>query len=134
MHAVFDQARPYEILVSDDDENCRETVREALVRKGYRAHSVSCGQEAIEYVRAHFVHVMIVDMNMPDLTGIETVTIVRQEIAIDVPGILMSADTSPELRVQALTAHFETFVPKPINLNALRHIVEEILRRRYEQQ
>ena len=132
MNALSEYRTPYEILVTDDDENCRETVGEALRRNGYRPHLAGSGQEAIEYVRRHFVHAIIVDMNMPDLTGVETVMIVRNEMSIVVPSILISADTSPELRVRALTAHFETFVPKPLDLNVLRHVVHEILRRHYE--
>ena len=132
MNALSEYRTPYEILVTDDDENCRETVGEALRRNGYRPHLAGSGQEAIAYVRRHFVHVMIVDMNMPDLTGVETVSIVRNEMSIIVPSILISADTSPDLRVRALTAEFETFVPKPLDLNVLRHVVHEILRRHYE--
>jgi len=132
MNAVRENNAPYEILVTDDDENCRETVAEVLSRNGYRPHLAGSGHEAIDYVRRHFVHVMIVDMNMPDLDGVETVSIVRHEMSIVVPSILISADTSPDLRLRALMAHFETFVPKPLDLNVLRHVVYEILRRHYE--
>ena len=124
--------RPYDILVSDDDEGCRECVRDALALNGYRPHVASCGREAIDYVRNHVVDVLIIDMNMPDLTGLQTVQIIRSEIAIEIPSILMSADESPELKLRALSADFETFVPKPVDLGVLRHVVEEILHRTYE--
>ena len=125
-------SQPYDILVSDDDCACRETVRDVLATLGYRPHLAACGREAIEYVRRHFVHALIVDMNMPDISGLETVTIIHSEIAVPIPSILMSADSSPELRVRALSAHFETFMPKPLDLGVLRHVVEEILLRHYE--
>ena len=124
--------RPFEILISDDDERCRESVAEALEPQGYRTHLASCGREAIEVVRRHFVHVMIVDMNMPDMSGLQTVMIVRTEIAAPVPSILMSADNSRELMRQALEAQVESFVPKPIDIGALRHAVEQLIRRHYE--
>ena len=71
---------------------------------------------------------MIVDMNMPDMTGIETVTVIRREIAVEVPSILMSAETSRE----ALSAEFDSFIEKPFEMDALRHVVEEVIRRHYE--
>jgi DNA-binding response OmpR family regulator len=124
--------QPYQILVSDDDEGCREAVRDALESRGYRPHVASCGREAIDYVKRHFVHALIVDMNMPDLSGVETVHIIRTEARAAIPSILMSADSSPELKVRALSARFESFVPKPIDLRVLWRIVEEILRKYYE--
>ena len=124
--------QPYEILITDDDEGCRESVQDALEMQGYRTHLASCGHEAIHWVKRHFVHVMIVDMNMPDITGLETITIIRREISTPLPSILMSADRSRELMLQALSAHFDSFVSKPLDLGSLRHIVEEIIRRHYE--
>jgi len=71
-------------------------------------------------------------MNMPDLTGLETVNIIRAEVHIAIPSILMSADTSPDLKVRAMSAHVESFMPKPVNLFVLRNILNKILRKYYE--
>jgi DNA-binding response OmpR family regulator len=125
-------ARPYSVLVSDDDEGCRETVREALAGQGYEMRLACCGREAIEVARSHLVHVLIVDMNMPDMTGLDTVTVIRREISMRVPSILMSADASRELMSEALAAEFDSFIAKPFDLSALRHVVEVVLRRHYE--
>jgi len=132
MVAMQHDTRPYRILISDDDESCRESVRDALTREGYQTDTASSGREAIEVVRRGVVHVMIVDMNMPDLTGLETVTIIRHEIAGNLPSILMSADDSCELKVRALMAHCDSFLPKPLDLGMLRYIVEELIGRYYE--
>jgi len=134
MVAAEYHARPYEILISDDDESCRESVREALEPHGYQTVTVSCGREAIEVVRHRLIHVMIVDMNMPDLSGLQTVAIIHQEFRVAVPSILMSADNSSELMAQAEEAQVESFVPKPIDLGVLRRAVEQVLRRYYSDQ
>lgn len=126
------KTRPYRILVSDDDRLCREAVRDALEPAGYSTELASCGREAIQAVRRHMVHVIIVDMNMPDMTGVDTVTIIRREIATPLPSILMTGDPSRELMLKAMEAHFESFLTKPFEVGALRHIVEEIIRRHYE--
>ena len=132
MVAIGYGQRPYQILITDDDEQCRESVQDALAAQGYETHLASCGHEAIAWVKRNFVHVMIVDMNMPDLNGLETVTIIRREISTPMPSILMSADSSRELMLKALSAHFDSFLSKPLNLGSLRHIVDEIIRRHYE--
>ena len=132
MVATEHRLQPYQILVSDDDKTCRETVRDVLASQGYRTHLASCGREAIQVARRQFLHVVIVDMNMPDLSGLETVTIIRREVSVAVPSILMSADPSRELMRQALSAHFDSFMPKPLDVGSLRHVVEEIIRRHYE--
>ena len=132
MVAAAYETRPYEILISDDDEGCRESVCDALSGQGYRTYAASCGGEAIEMVRHHPVHVVIVDMNMPDMTGVETVRIIRRETTITVPSILMSADSSLDVMRRAFSAHFDSFMPKPLNLRTLRRIVLEIIRRYYE--
>jgi len=124
--------KPYRILVSDDDRLCREAVRDALEPAGYSTELTSCGREAIEVARKRFVHVMIVDMNMPDMTGVDTVTIIRREIAVHLPSILMSGEPSRDLMSRAMEAQFESFLPKPFDIGALRHIVEEIIRRHYQ--
>lgn len=132
MVAAHYQSQPYRILITDDDEACRETVSDALAENGYETHLASCGHEAIELARTCRLHLVIIDMNMPDLTGLQTVTIIRREISAPVPGILMSADTSHDLMAKAIEAHFESFMPKPLHLSALRHVVSEIIRRTYE--
>lgn len=132
MVAMLNRQGSYDILITDDDEACRETVRDALDERGYRTHVASCGHEAIEVARRRLVHVLIVDMNMPDLTGLETVMIIRREVEVEVPSILMSADSSRDLMARALSARFESFMPKPLQLDVLREIVAEIIRRKYE--
>jgi CheY-like chemotaxis protein len=124
--------RPYRVLVSDDDRGCRETVREALAVQGYEMCLASCGREAIEVARHHLIHVVIVDMNMPDMTGLDAVTVIRREVSPRVPSILMSADASRELVSEAFAAEFDSFIAKPFDIFALRRIVEDVLRRHYE--
>lgn len=124
--------RPYRILISDDDEGCRETVREALAERGYDTRLASCGREAIEVARRQLVHVLIVDMNMPDMNGLDTVLTIRREISVRVPSILMSGNTPRELLSEELSAEFDSFIEKPFEMGALRHVVQEVIRRHYE--
>jgi len=130
--ALAEGRTPYKILITDDDAGCRESVRDALATNGYETVEASCGREAIEVATQRLVHVLIVDMNMPDLSGVETVAIIRREVAPPPPSILMSADSSEEIMRRAMAAQFQSFLPKPLQLGILRHIVGEIIRRTYE--
>jgi DNA-binding response OmpR family regulator len=133
MVAMLIQPNPYDILITDDDAGCRETVCDVLAENGYRTHAASCGEEAIEVAREHPVQLLIVDMNMPDLSGLETVSIIRREIRFmaHVPSILMSSDSSLELKLRAIKTHIESFMPKPVKIRVLRHVVEQIIRKTY---
>jgi len=131
MVALEYQTRPYRILISDDDESCRESVREALDTQGYCTDVVCCGHDAIEVVRQHLVHVVIVDMNMPGMDGLETVSIIRREVSVVMPSILISADNSRELVARAEQAQCDSFIPKPVDLHMLRDVVEELIGQYY---
>lgn len=132
MVAVAEGRTPYKILITDDDAACRHSVSDALAANGYQTVEASCGREAIEVAMRRLVHVLIVDMNMPDLSGVETLAIIRREVATPPPSILMSADASEDVIRRALQAQFYSFIPKPLQLGILRHVVQEIIRRTYE--
>ena len=81
--------RPYSILVTDDDPVSRETFREIFEPVGFRTFLAESGEEAIEIVNRHDVHLALMDMHLPKLSGLETMAIVRQ-IKGMLPMILIS--------------------------------------------
>ena len=70
--------RPYSILITDDDAGSRETLRAIFEPQGFRTLLAESGEEAIDIVRHHDVHLALMDMHLPKLTGLETMEIVRQ--------------------------------------------------------
>ena len=122
--------RPYSILITDDDRESRETLRDIVEPQGYRALLASSGEEAIEIVQHQPVHVVLLDMHMPTLTGLETIQLVRQVNAL-LPCILVTADATEGLIRQALLAHAYSVIPKPVSKNLVLYTVVRALGRAY---
>jgi len=124
--------KDYSILITDDDTRCREALREIMEPQGYRTLQASCGEEAVDIVRAGFVHLVLLDMHMPTLTGLETLELVRQFNAA-LPAILITGDASESVLRQAVQAHVYSVIPKPVNKNVVLYTVLRALSRFYEQ-
>src|SRR6476659_567049 len=120
--------RPYSILITDDDRDCRETLRDIVEPQGYRTVLASCGEEAVEIVQAQLIHAVLLDMNMPTLTGLDTLRLVRQ-INMLLPCILVTADATDGLIRQALKEHAYSVIPKPVNKHLVLHTVVRALGR-----
>jgi len=108
----------YNILIADDDTDSRETLREIVEPQGFHALLAASGEEALDIVRASAVHLILLDMHMPRLTGLETVQLVRQMHA-DLPCILVTGDATQSLIRQACQAHVYSVIPKPVS----KHVV-----------
>lgn len=122
--------RPYSILITDDDRGCRESLREIVEPEGFRTLLASSGEEALDIVRDEPVHLALLDMHMPRLTGLETLQLVRQ-INVVLPVILVTADASERLMRQAFRAHAYSVIPKPVSKNVVLYTVVRALMRAY---
>jgi|SRR3954466_14576491 len=122
--------RPYSILITDDDRDSRETLRDIVEPQGYRTILAASGEEALEIVHGEPVHLVLVDYRMPRLTGLETIRLMHQENAV-LPCILVTADAEPALIRQALLAHAYSVIPKPVSKNVVLYTVVRALGRAY---
>jgi CheY-like chemotaxis protein len=123
--------RPYSVLITDDDEQQRETLRDIVEPEGYRALLASSGEEALEIIHHERVHVVLMDMHMPTLTGLETVQLVHQQVSITLPCILVTADATETLIRQALRAHVYSVIPKPVSKHVVLYTVVRAIVRAY---
>src|SRR5208282_6023691 len=113
-----------------DDRLCREALREIMEPEGFRTLLASSGEEAVDIVREEPVHLALLDMHMPRLTGLETLELVRQFNAM-LPCILVTADASERLMRQAYQARAYSVIPKPISKNVVLYTVVRALMRHY---
>ncbi len=121
---------PFSILITDDDRGVREALAEIVESKGFRPYQARCGEEALEIVQHESVHLALLDMHMPGLTGLETLQQVRQFNAL-LPAILITADATLELIREAFHAHVYSVIPKPVNKNVVLSTVVRALVRVY---
>ena len=122
--------RPYSILITDDDPGCREALRDIVEPEGFRTLLASSGEEAVDIVREAHVHVALLDVHMPTLTGLETLELVRQVNAI-LPCVLVTADASESLMRQALRAHAYSVIAKPVSRSVVLYTVVRAIARAY---
>ena len=116
------QARDYSILIADDDTSCRQALRDIMEPEGYRTLLAESGEEALDIVRQADVHLVLLDMYMPRLTGLETLQLVRQ-IKLELPAILITGDANESLIRQACQMHCYSVIPKPVNKNVVLYTV-----------
>src|SRR6516162_8101759 len=124
------EARPYSILITDDDLGCREALRDIMEPQGFHTMLASCGEEALEIAREESVHLALLDMHMPTLTGLETLRLLQQVRAM-LPCILVTADISESLMRQACQARAYSVIPKPVSKNVVMYTVVRALVRFY---
>jgi CheY-like chemotaxis protein len=117
-------------LITDDDLGFRETLRGVLEPLGFRTFMAENGEEALHLVRHEEVHLVLLDMHMPRLTGLETLRLVKQVKAI-LPCIILSANADEDLREQARRAEAFSVLDKPVSRLNLTNIVRMALRRTY---
>jgi len=123
---------PFSILVADDDRGSRETMRDILADQGFRPVVAADGAEAVEIVQVEMIHLVMFDVNMPRMTGLEALEVVRQINAV-LPAILMTADATKELLRQAFKAHVYSVLPKPVSKALVLHTLARALAQAYGQ-
>jgi CheY-like chemotaxis protein len=120
----------YRILITDDDTGCRETLREIIEPQGFHILLASSGEEALDIVREEPVHLALLDMHLPRMTGLETLRLLHQISAL-LPCILVTADTSEALIRQACQAHAYSVLHKPVSRGTVLYTVTRALLRFY---
>lgn len=115
------------VLITDDDADFRETMRDALEPRGFQTVLAADGSEALSIVRREPVHVMLLDMHMPGLDGLETVRHVK-ELKLAIPCILISAKLDDVLAEQARRADVFSSLAKPVRFREVFDTVQAALR------
>jgi len=119
------------LLITDDDRGFRETLRVGLEPRGFKTILAGDGEEALKIVRTREVHLVLLDMHMPKLTGLETLRLLKQFRAM-LPCILLSAQLDELLIEQARLAQAFSVLAKPITLGQLTGILRQALERTYD--
>jgi len=114
------------ILIVEDEDNTRNALTKLLLREGFQVESVSNGCEALEYLRRQSVHLIVTDINMPQMDGI---TFLR-EINKNYPRsnvIMITAYGGVESYLEAMNLGAFEYINKPIQIDELKMIMKKIL-------
>jgi DNA-binding NtrC family response regulator len=118
------------LLITDDDRDFRETLRSAFEQRGFETILAADGEEALEIVHTRPVHILLLDMYMPRLTGLETIRRLKQRTP-PLPTILMSSALDARIQQEAEEEHVFSVLPKPFSFSTIRDVVRDALQRTY---
>src|SRR3954452_4487203 len=118
------------ILITDDDPAVRETFRDIFANQGFNTLLAESGEQAIDIVQDQDVHLALMDMHLPRLSGLETISILRQIKGV-IPVILVSAESDDNLLRKALSAHAFCVLAKPVSKNVVIYVVTRALEKFY---
>ncbi len=121
----------FSVLIADDDRGTREALGEVLENQGFRTLLATDGGQAVELVQVDMVHLILVDMQMPRLTGLEAFTVIRQTLDRVLPAVLMTADATNDLIRRAFQAQMFSVIPKPVNVNIVLDTLSRALAKAY---
>ncbi|HET8671741.1 MAG TPA: response regulator transcription factor [Candidatus Saccharimonadales bacterium] len=115
------------ILVVDDEPQILRVMRTGLPARGYQVRTASGGEEALEEIRKEMPDLVILDLVMPEMSGLEVCQRMREFTSI--PIIVLSAKGSESDKVAALDSGADDYVTKPFGMNELLARVRAVLRR-----
>jgi two-component system, OmpR family, KDP operon response regulator KdpE len=125
-------ARRASILVVDDEPPIRRLLRTSLTAQGYDVLEASGGQEAIDAVGRDKPDLVILDLGLPDLGGIEVIRVLRQHSSL--PIIVLSVRDDERGKVEALDLGADDYVIKPFGVDELVARIRTALRHRFQAQ
>ena len=120
------------ILVIDDEELVAKTIEKLLRREGYEVVSVRNGAEALRQVEAQKFDLLVTDIRMPSMNGIETIRQIRNQLASkgkpQIPEICITGYADNDLNRQAQELGVSDYLYKPFDLNEFLSCVKRNLR------
>jgi two-component system, OmpR family, KDP operon response regulator KdpE len=115
------------ILIVDDEPQIRRVLRVALIASGYEVLDARSGEEALDRVRDVPPDLILLDMNLPGISGLETCREIRSTSTV--PIVMLSVRNSGKDKVSALDAGADDYVTKPFDMTELLARIRAGLRR-----
>ena len=121
------------ILIIDDDESIRKVLTEILTGEGYNVESAATGKEATEKAEAKLFNIALIDIKLPDTTGVNLLTKIK-ETKPKMRKIIITGYPSLQNAVEALNKGADAYIMKPLNMDKILATVKEQLQKQIEEQ
>ncbi len=115
------------ILIVDDELNIRRILEQAFTKEGYQVYTAEGGHQALRLLNEKQIDLMLTDVVMPDMTGLELLKRAREKIP-NLQVILMTAFGMIPTAVEAMRSGAYDFLTKPLDMDVLRKVVRNALR------
>ncbi len=121
------ETSPARVLIVDDEPDIVEMVREFLTLIGHECTGTAVGGRALELLAGQSYDLVLTDLHLGDVTGMEILTAVRHEMPSDTMVVLMTAFPTIENAIEALKSGAEDYLLKPFTLETLELVVGRVL-------
>ena len=116
------------ILVVEDEERLRDALLESLRMEGYLADGTGDGESGLDMIRSGLYDLVLLDIMLPRLSGIDVLTITRK-LKINVPIILLTAMSQLENKIEGMDSGADDYITKPFNILEVKARIKAIMRR-----
>ncbi|HWI41134.1 MAG TPA: response regulator [Verrucomicrobiae bacterium] len=113
------------ILIVDDEENSRIGLSRLLAQEGFHVETVSNGFEALDFLRCNDVHLIVTDINMPEMNGLAFLRELNKTRPYS-NVIMMTAYGGVESYIEAMNLGAFEYINKPVNIDELKAIMKKI--------
>jgi len=117
------------ILTIDDQQLILLSVEKKLTELGYQVKTANCGKLGIEAIDSFEPDMVIVDINMPDLSGIEVIQHIRIVRKLHIPILVMSGNTNENTILESYNLGIDDYMKKPVSLDEMVARINRILPR-----
>lgn len=118
------------ILVAEDEPMLLKTIELKLKKEGYEVITTADGREALEQLEKDAPDLIITDIMMPYVSGLEIINYVRQKIEKKIPIIILSAMEQEKVVMEAFELGADDYITKPFSLNELAIRVKRLTAKR----
>jgi two-component system nitrogen regulation response regulator NtrX len=115
------------VLVVDDEENIRETLKDVLEDDGYKVFNAGDGRKALEILHKNFVDVVLLDLWLPNMGGIEVLQRIKG-IEGDIPVIIISGHGTIDAAVKATKEGAFDFIEKPLSIDRVLNVINHAMK------
>jgi len=117
------------LLIADDDPQLRHALAEVFEGRGYAVRTAASGEESLEMLDNDPADCLLIDFNLPGMSGLETIQLVHQQPVYPV-SILITAQPTPKVLQSALVLKVYTVLSKPVARSVVTTTVERALKHR----
>jgi DNA-binding NtrC family response regulator len=118
------------ILIVDDEQGVRESLR-MILKFSYRVYLSPSGEEALNFIRENKIDLILLDLRMPGLSGLDTLREIRK-IGEDIDVIIVTAYGTIANAQEAIACRVTDFITKPFDVAEVLYVVNRIIKKRGE--
>jgi DNA-binding response OmpR family regulator len=115
------------ILICEDNPLAVKTVSVVLNREGFKTESARDGNEAMDMMRNNDYDLLVVDIHLPYISGLELVKYLRSDLGKNTPVLVLTAFSNPQMQIQAKQLGINGYIVKPFNPSDLVSRIRSIV-------